>query len=192
MADLNLEPVPENPAKKKQIAMIVTGVACLAILVTLFTKHWLAPADPLEGGMGLRSYSICFQGECEEGTNKALIAEFNERASKSDQKSPIFWIMGYATIITGLLSVGLLIAGVALVAKGKFFLGSVAPTSLALLSLFLTLILACVFVATNPTKGSAMQLGVGWSFWLFGVGVVTGIVGAQMLNKFKPAPDYQI
>jgi hypothetical protein len=192
MGDLNLEPVPENPAKKKQIALIVTAVACLAIAVTLFTKHWLAPADPLEGGMGLRSYSICFQGECEEGTNKALIAEFNRRSGKSDQKSPIFWVMGYAVIIVGIFSIGLLAAGAALVAKGKFFLGSVAPASLALLSLFLGLILACIFVATNPTKGSAMQLGVGWSFWLYGVGTVTGIVGAQMLNKFKPAPDYQI
>ena len=192
MGDLNLEPVPENPAKKKQIALIVTAVACLAIAVTLFTKHWLAPADPLEGGMGLRSYSICFGDQCEEGTNKALIAEFNQRSSKSDQKSPIFWVMGYAVIIVGIFSIGLLAAGAALVAQGKFFLGSVAPASLALLSLFLGLILACIFVATNPTKGSGMQLGVGWSFWLYGVGTVTGIVGAQMLNKFKPAPDYQI
>jgi hypothetical protein len=192
MGDLNLEPVPENPAKKKQIAFIVTAVACVAILVTLVTKHWLAPADPIEGGMGLRSFEICFNDDCEGETNKALIDRINQSPNKSDHKSPIFWIMGYAVIIVGLISVALLGTAAFLVHNGKFFLGRVAPASLALLSLFLALIFACIFVATNPTKGSAFQLGVGWSFWLFGVGVVTGIVGAQMLMKFKPAPDYQI
>lgn len=192
MGDLNLEPVPENPAKKKQIALIVTGVACLALVVTLFTKNWLAPADPVQGGMGLRSYSVCLGDDCVEGTNKALIDQHNESPRKRDHKSPVFWLMGYATMIVGLLSIGFLAAAAILVAKGKFFLGRVAPASLALLSLFLALIFACIFVATNPTKGTAFQLGVGWSFWLFGVGVVTGIVGAQMLMKFKPAPDYQI
>lgn len=185
---LNLEPVPEDPAKKRMIAFVVTGVACVAILVALFTKGWLAPADPLEGGMGLRSWEICYEGECEGQTNKALIDELNERASDSDKKSPVFWVMGYATILLGLISVGLLAAGAVLVHKGRFYLGSIAPPSLALLTLFLALITAMIFVATNPTKGTGMQLGAGWSFWTFGVGVVGGIVGAQMLMKFKPAP----
>jgi hypothetical protein len=49
------------------------------------------------------------------------------------------------------------------------------------------LISGCVFVATKP--GPAGMVGVGMSFWLFGAGVVMGIVGAQMLAKVIRPPD---
>jgi hypothetical protein len=185
---LNLEPVPENPVKKKQIALAVTAAAVLMLAVALFTKSWLAPADPLGGGMGLRSYHITFKGETVgEGTNKALIASHNERARKSDKKGPAFWIAGYGTLIVGLLAIAALTTAGVLVARGGFFLGPIAPSSVALLTLFLVLVLGAVFLATNPTRGTNFQLGASWSFWLFGAGVVTGIVAAQLLNKFKPA-----
>lgn len=186
---LNLEPVPENPAKKRQIAFGVTGAACLLILVALFTKSWLRPADPLEGGMGVRSYEVCFGDDCESGTNKGLIEKFNQMLPEKEKRSPVFWIVGYVILISGLASVAFLAIAAALVAKGKFYLGKVAPMSVALLFLFLALIAGGVFMATNPTRGTALQLGTGWGFAVFGAGVVLGIVAAQMLTKFKPADD---
>lgn len=108
---------------------------------------------------------------------------------EKEKRSPVFWITGYVILIGGLASVVFLGISVALVAKGKFYLGKVAPMSLALLALFLSLIAGGVFMATNPTRGTALQLGTGWGFVAFGAGVVLGIVGAQMLTKFKPADD---
>ena len=45
----------------------------------------------------------------------------------------------------------------------------------------------CVFVATKP--GPPGMVGVGLSFWLFGVGCVMGIAGAQMIAKVNRPPD---
>jgi amino acid transporter len=187
MGELNLEPVPEDPVKKRRIAVGVAAAAVVALAISLFGGHWLAPADPLQGGMGLRGYKICFNDSCESRGNKELIDDWNE-SNRSDKKSPVFWVAGYVTLGAIVLAIALLGAAALLVSRGRFYLGrSLAPTGLALLLLFVALIAGMIFVATNPTKGTAIQLGVGWTFWLFGVGVVTGIVGAQMLNKFKPA-----
>jgi hypothetical protein len=190
---LNLEPVPENPAQKKLIATIVAGAAILALALTLFTHRWLKAGGDLDAGVGLFGVKICPpDGDCETMSNKEMIEKYNESADTfgHEKKSPVWWLAGYATFGMILLSIGALIAAIVLVHNGKFFLGSMAPTSISLLLLFLTLIVGMIFVATNPTKGEAMQLGVGWTFWIFGVGVVGGIVGSQMLNKFKPAPNY--
>jgi len=195
MADLNLEPVPENPAKKKQIAFIVAAVAILAIGATLFSHNWLSAGGEIEGGLGLRGYEICFMGQCQSQSNKALIDDFNEGekrkaemlGGKADTKSPAFWIAGYLTLVAGfgtILSLGLAIA---MVAQGKWWAKPMPPTSAAFLFLFLGLAGAVVFLVTNPTSGTAFQLGTGWAFWVFGLGTVVGIAATQMLAKFKPA-----
>jgi hypothetical protein len=44
-----------------------------------------------------------------------------------------------------------------------------------------------VFVATKP--GPNGMVGVGLSFWIFGVGCVMGIAGAQMMAKVNRPPD---
>jgi hypothetical protein len=63
----------------------------------------------------------------------------------------------------------------------------IAPTTIALLGGMLALISGCVFVATKP--GPAGMVGVGSSFWLFGVGCVVGIVSAQLLARVNRPPD---
>lgn len=196
---LNLEPVPENPAKKKLQAYIVTGVACVLMLVTLFTNSWLGAGGGVEGGMGLRGYELCMRGDCIDGSNKGLIDEHNARVKemkemgyggKAEEKSSIFWIAGYLTLAFGLLSVIALIASAVMVAKDKFVTRPMAPTSAAMLCLFLGLLGAVLFLVTNPTRGMAFQLGTGWGFFGFGAGSIAGIVAAQLLVKFKPAdPD---
>ena len=162
--DLDLNPKPENPQQKKMIAMGIAIAAALAITTTLFTHRWLAAGGGLDAGFGLMSLKVCDPGgECQSQSNKELIDQYNATAGRfgrgDDKKGPGFWLAGYATLVTG---------------------------ALAVIFLFLALIAGCVFVATNPSRGTTLQLGVGWSFWVFGVGVVGGIVGAQLLAKFKP------
>ncbi len=282
--DLNLEPRPENPARKRTIALIVTILAIVALGVCMFTKRWQRVGqDDHRVGMGLISVEECHEGKCVTQSNKEFVEgringtianinaaigdigklrgyvsrdvatddtfgdgydmygrpmTFEERLCSGDldaaysrmlddeaildgkrppersttfmcrlvergaadprklpeTKSMASWLTGWITMVLIGLAVLSMITAVVLVAQGKFFLGPLAPTSWAILFLFLALILGCIFVASNPTRGERLdvllgyQLGVGWSFWVFGVGVVLGIAGTQMLVKFKPAP----
>lgn len=195
MGDLNLEPVPENPAKKKQIAFAVAVAAILAIGATLISHSWLRAGGGIDAGFGLRSMKACGGGECMSQTNKAIIDEINKNAEemreagfgKGETKSALFWIGGYVTIIAGLGAIISLVLSVVMVAKGQFWLKPIPPTSAAFLFLFIGLLGAVIFLVTNPTKGTGLQFGTGWAFWVFGVGTVTGIVASQLLVKFKPA-----
>ncbi len=286
--DLNLEPRPENPVRKKQIALAVSITAIVALLVCMFTRQWQrAEQSDRQVAMGLMSIEMCAGGRCTTMSNKEFVdreingtiadlkqaigdvgrlrgfvsrdlatddtygdgydewgrtLSFEDRLCSGDldgayqrmldeervldprsagepmatrmlcnlgganpnkipsSKSSIGWLTGWITLVLIGLAVLSLGAAVVLVAQGKFFLGPIAPTSWAILCLFLALIAGCIFVASNPTRGenldllfmfkydASFQLGVGWSFWVFGVGVVLGIVGTQMLVKFKPAP----
>lgn len=195
MGDLNLEPVPENPAKKKQIAFAVAGAAVLALVLTLFSHSWLRAGGGIDAGFGLRSMNVCMGGECESQTNKKIIDEHNKNAEemreagfgKVETKSALFWIAGYLTGFAAVGAIVCLILSVVMVAKGQFWLKPIPPTSGAFLFLFIGLLGAVVFLVTNPTKGTGMQFGTGWAFWVFGIGTVTGIVASQLLVKFKPA-----
>lgn len=199
--DLNLEPKPENPAQKRKIAMALAFISAAMILATLFTHGWLRAAAGIDAGFGLMSIEVCDPDEgCQSKSNKALIDETNEAireakrygmAGGQDEKGPMFWLMGYATLGFALLAAAsLIVAGVTL-GQGKLMIKPIAPTSTAMLFLFLSLVTACVFVATNPTRGTGMQLGVGWAFWTFGLGNVVGILSVPMMLKFKPVePDH--
>jgi hypothetical protein len=63
----------------------------------------------------------------------------------------------------------------------------IAPTTIALLGVMIGLITGCVFIATKP--GPTGMVGVGLSFWIFGVGCVMGIAAAQMMAKVNRPPD---
>jgi hypothetical protein len=286
--DLNLEPKPENPARKRQIALAISIVAIVALAVAMFTKRWQRVGqDDHRVGMGLISVEECREGKCVTRSNKDFVENrinrtvgelseaitnlgklrgfvsrdlstvdefgdgydmygeprtFENRLCSGDldgayqrmldeervldprtakrpgdevstafmcrlvmnnatdprklpeKKSMVGWLTGWITMILLGLSVISLGAAVIQVAQGKFFVGPIAPTSWSILCLFLSLIVGCIFVASNPTRGENLdvllgyQLGVGWSFWLFGAGVVLGIAGTIQLTKFKPAP----
>lgn len=95
--------------------------------------------------------------------------------------SGAFPITGFITMgLSILAAIGLIwSAVVALQKKRPEF--KVAPTTIALLSIFVAMITGCIFVATKP--GFAGMVGVSWSFWLFGAGTVAGIASAQMIAK---------
>ena len=63
----------------------------------------------------------------------------------------------------------------------------ISPATVAILGIMFGMIAGCVFVATKP--GGTGGVGVGWSFWAFGIGCVAGIVAAQLLAKQIRPPD---
>jgi len=186
---LNLEPVIEDPVKKRNVAMAISIIAVIALGVSLVTHSWYRAGGDIDAGMGLLSVEVCERGSCQSFSNKELIDDYNDQVGPDKQKGPTFWIAGWATLISTIAAMIALGLAALRVGQGHYYLGAkLAPAMLALGLLFVALVCGAVFLGTNPTRGTAFQLGVGWSFAAFGVGIVGGIVGAQKLTKFRPAP----
>lgn len=188
-----------GPPKKdtRQLAMALAAAAAVCMLYAAFTHHWLANGNKhLEFGFGLRTAFSCgtdYGGKttCESRTNDDVVTEFKEleKASHSAQKlaSSAFVPAGWVTLISIILGALGLLASAALAFRKLAPDLPVAPTTVGLLGCMVGLISGCVFVATKP--GPPGMVGVGMSFWLFGAGVVMGIVSAQMLAKVIRPPD---
>lgn len=188
-----------GPPKKdtRQLAMALAAAAAVCMIYAAFTHHWLANGNKhLEFGFGLRSAFSCgtdYGGKttCEWRSNDDVVTEFKEleKASRSPQKlaSSAFVPAGWITLISIILGALGLLAAAGLAFKKLAPDLPIAPTTIGLLGCMVGLISGCVFVATKP--GPPGMVGVGMSFWLFGAGVVMGIVGAQMLAKVIRPPD---
>jgi hypothetical protein len=192
VGELNLEPVPEDPVKKRQTAAILAFVAAVALLFCGVSRRWYA-ADGVDAGWGPRGWS-CDLEECDElrgsKSNFEIIDHVKKRyemfGKSKDAPTIAQPIAGWITIISILLAVaGLLWGGIAAL-QGGIPVRPIAPSSLALLGLFFGLIAGMAFVAMNPFREKGFSgFGLSWPFWLFGAAVVTGIVAAQMLAKHK-------
>jgi hypothetical protein len=188
-----------SPPKKdtRTLATALAAAAAVCMLYAAFTHHWLANGNKhLEFGFGLRSSFACgtdYQNNttCDWRKNADVVDEFREleKSSHSPQKlaSSAFVPAGWITLFAILAGALGLLASVGLALKKAAPDLPVAPTTIGLLGCMVGLISGCVFVATKP--GPAGMVGVGMSFWLFGAGVVMGIVGAQMLAKVIRPPD---
>jgi hypothetical protein len=197
---LNLEPVPENLAQKKLIYAIVAFVAAALFLFAAGSRRWMA-ADNADVGFGPRGWTCpaCTPGGPVSGSksNAELVKAVREwrkymlnRGMPASElvkdPSDAFPIFGWITLALCIVSAaGLIASGATALGKGVPT-RPIAPTSIALAGIFLGLISGMVFVALNPTrdKGIAM-VGVSYAFWIFGVAVVSGIIAAQKLNRFK-------
>jgi hypothetical protein len=99
------------------------------------------------------------------------------------EAKPATGAFAWAGVVTMVLS---LIGGLALAAAGglafkdRFVRKPIALTTVALLTLCLSLVAACVFVGAKP---QGLPLGVSWPFFLYSAGVVVALAGAQMLSK---------
>jgi hypothetical protein len=177
------------PALKKDtrmLAVTLAGLAGLMLIAASFTKAWLV--NPHYGvGFGLFSMSTCNGGECASISNLDFMAKAREFAP--DEVSSVFAPIGIITMILCLVgALGLLVTAYFGFVK-KRIAWPIMPQTVALLGVMGALLTGCVFIATKP--GGVGAVGVGWSFWAFGIGSVAGIIGAQMLNKLiKPVdPD---
>jgi hypothetical protein len=169
------------------IGLAVVAAACLVF--ACFTRTWLANSSNYESiGFGLRSAFDC-EGlgdkTCVELSNATIVDQLRETGDSHE--SAAFVPCGWATLIASLLSAAGLLAAAALALARKHPALPMTPSTIALLGIMVALITGCVFVATKP--GPPGYVGVGLSFWVFGVGAVLGIAGAQMLARVNRPED---
>jgi hypothetical protein len=176
-------------------------VAAACLVFAALGHTWLVNASRYTDlGFGLRDNFECrtsysFDGATEHGKqacewrgNGELVKQWREMGPKAARTtSGAFAPMGWATFIVALVAALGLAAAAALGFLRKTPRLPMAPTTLALLGVMAGLITGCVFVATKP--GPAGMVGVGMSFWIFGVGCVMGIAGAQMMAKLNRPLD---
>jgi hypothetical protein len=187
-----------EPLKKdlRPLAMGLAVAAAACLIFAAFTRQWLVNAGRYtEYGFGLRdnyqcmtSYGESSEQQCQEMTNSAVVEMFASAGPRGEKMSSAAFVpMGWVTFVVSLLAaLGLL--GAAFLAFKKIQRPlPVAPTSIGLLFGMIGLITGCVFVATKP--GPPGMVGVGVSFWVFGVGTVMGIAASQMLAKLTRPPE---
>ena len=180
--------------------MLATGLcpaAAACLLYAAFTHTWLVNGSRFgEIGFGLRgnhecaaSFGLASEAQtCIELTNSAFIEKWRALgANAAKLTSSAFAPVGWITFIVALLgALGLAVSAGFGAAKRSMSL-PIAPTTVGLLAVMIGLITGCVFVATKP--GPAGMVGVGLSFWVFGIGCVMGIAGAQLMAKVNRPPD---
>ena len=193
-----------EPAKKdlRPLAASLCAAAAACLLFAAFSHTWLSNANRYgESGMGLRSNYDCatsWVGEdrlssetrqqCVWLSNQQLVAKWRELGVNAARfTSSAFVPAGWITFIVALLAALGLVTAAVLGALKRPVTWPMAPTTIALLGVMIGLISGCVFVATKP--GPAGTVGVGLSFWIFGVGCVVGIAGAQLMAKVNRPPD---
>jgi hypothetical protein len=188
-----------EPARKdlRPLATALCAVAAACLVVAALSHAWLVNASRYHDvGFGLRDNFECrtsyaFAGAteqakqvCEWRGNAQLVKQWREMGPEAAKlTSGAFAPMGWATFIIALVAALGLAAAAVLGFLRKTPRLPMAPTTLALLGVMAGLITGCVFVATKP--GPAGMVGVGMSFWIFGVGCVMGIAGAQMMAKLN-------
>ncbi|MEO8844065.1 MAG: hypothetical protein ABI591_04750 [Kofleriaceae bacterium] len=184
-------PKPRNP----HLVAAAAFVAAFALAFSCFSSRWLANAgSDGEIMMGLRSTTECGSvgillgpkpDECRTEDNSAYAEEW--RGMTGQYYSASWAPFGTITTIAVLLgALGLFGAGVLGLSKTKPNL-PLSPSTVALLGIMISLITGCVFVATKPGPGGFV--GVGVTFWIFGIGAVIGIFVATVLAKLNRPVD---
>lgn len=192
--DLSGKPKSDNRMLAISLAVIAAGL----MLFAAFSKNWVgrpAPIDISFGPLGCHHCSLDDLGTEDGGgdmSNYAFITMLRDRADMyggDDQThaSSAFAPMGTISFVLLLLAGVGLLASAGLAAKKLRKDLPIAPTTVALLALMLSLLTACVFVATKP--GGPGFVGVSLGFWCYGIGAVMGIASAQMLAKLLRPVD---
>ena len=184
-------PKPRNP----QLAAAAAFAAAIALIFSCFSSRWLANAgSDGEIMMGLRSTTECGSvgillgprpDECRTKANGEYAEEW--KGSTGQYYSASWAPFGLITTVAVLVgALGLLGAAVIGLLKTKPST-PVSPSTVALLGIMVALITGCVFVATKPGPGGFV--GVGVTFWIFGVGAVIGVFVATVLAKLNRPVD---
>ncbi len=168
-------------------AMILAFIAAAALLFTVVSKRWLTMREG-DIGFGLTHFSMCHDGTCDSKSNAEVVTQIRRNATDFDGKDPTksgFVPLGWIALLSTALA-ALALAGAAGVfaSKRKASLPGSLP-GLALWLLFVSLLVAMIFVARKP---GGREFGVGYTFWIFGVANVLGIVAAQILARRPPGP----
>ncbi len=176
--------IPAPATKDTRMLGIGLALAAAALLLfAAFSRHWLSRPMLNDIGFGPRGCANCdVFGGGGHMSNGAFVSALREtEPSAAETTSGAFAPMGWATFGLCIAASLGLIAAAALAFMRKRLELPIAPTTVALLAIMISLITGCVFVATKP--GGPGFVGVAIGFWCFGVGSVLGIAAAQMLAK---------
>lgn len=177
-----------------RVPLVAMTIAAAALLVIAsFSKSWLVNSGVGDMGFGPTGFRGCLLGmNCDISSNGEAIAWLRENkelvrqarltaGATSSSASGAFSPMGYLAFgATMLGAVGLLVTAVLAYRKERPQL-PFSPARVALFWMLVGLFAGCAFVATKP--GWHGLIGVGWGFWIFAIGIVAGIAGAQRLAK---------
>lgn len=212
---LNLDGTPKD---NRNLAIGLAIAAALCILFASVSRHWVGRpgrgswvsetvgfgpigcsncgAFLYEGGGSMTNgkFMNLLREEIQEtGTFGGAYYAGNLKEFQSVDKltSKAFAPMGWATFGLGILAgISLLVTAFLAFRKQRKDL-PVSPASIALLSTMGAMITGMVFVATKPL--GPVGVGVQYGFWIFGTGLVLGIVASQMLAKLiKPIDEEMV
>lgn len=180
--DLNPQPKKDN----RQLAIGLAVAAAVLLLFAAFSRSWVARPAPMDvgfGPMGARGVGEFIGSSEGKMSNGEFVAKLREMSPSDADKitSSAFAPMGWATFGLLLIAALALLATAGIAVKDKRPELAVSPASISLLAIMVSLITACVFVATKP--GGPGFVGVAMGFWAYGLGAVLAIVSAQMLAK---------
>jgi hypothetical protein len=169
-------------AKRKSTARILCLIAAAMVILPCIGLHWLrAPARFGDAGMSLLSIDMCVEGFGDEPACQSM-SNFTvaKMMRKAGEGKGAFAYAGIATIVLSVISGLALLAAGGLAFKDRFIRKPIALTTVALIGLCFALVAACVFIGAKPP---GLPFAISWPFFLYALGVVLGIAGAQMLSK---------
>jgi hypothetical protein len=204
-----------TPKDNRMLAIGLAVAAALCLLFAAVSKHWVGRpggywisqpvgfgptgcdncgAFLLEGGGDMTNGKFMTQlREDIVETGGFAGAMYADESFRSVDKltSKAFAPMGWVTFGLGIVAgISLLVTAFLAFKKQRKDL-PVSPASIALLSTMGAMITGMVFVATKPL--GPMGVGVQYGFWIFGTGLVLGIIAAQMLSKLiKPIDEEMV
>jgi hypothetical protein len=182
--DLNPQPKKDN----RQLAIGLAIAAAALLIFSAFSRSWVERPQLMGdagigfGPMGCHGCGIVV-GHEGNMSNGAFVSAMRELLGTEGERtsSAAFAPMGWVTFGLALIAGLALLWGAFVTYRNKRPELAMSPPSIALLSLMVCMITACVFVATKP--GGPGFVGVSLGFWAFGGGLVAGIVAAQMTAK---------
>jgi hypothetical protein len=184
--------------QNRALAIVLALVAAAGLGVAAFGPRWLTHADSDRDGFGLRTLELC-ERECKTVSNFELVELINlERETIAEQNKSLapqaqrelprkpwggFPVVGMIALVSCLIAAGGLVAGSLLAMANQRPDWPIMPTTLAVLGLLLAIVNGCVFVATKPAGTALDHMGVGWTFFVFGAGIVMGLAAVFPLNR---------
>jgi len=195
--------------RRRAVAIALAFLSAVGLVVAAFGDRWLtvpeyggdsnpsSPFRPRSAAIGLRTFERCKAGTCTQMSNSDLIdvleAEI-ETIKQANLKLPAkeqlplprppwhgFPVVGLMAFVFALIAAAGLLVGGVLAAAGKRVELPIMPTTIAVLGLALSIITACIFIATKPDLTEALV--VGWTFITYGVAAVVGLAAVFPLNR---------
>jgi len=191
--------------KSRLMPILLAFVGAAGLVVAAFGPRWLADPDHAKVGFGLTTFEDCIsKSTCKSGSIADLldkidheivqIEKLNETLPPREQmavpKKPWrgFPVVGMIAFIGSLAAAGGIVVAAIFGLANKRPAVPILPTTVAVLGLFFAIVAGCVFVATKPAAVQMME--VGWSFFVFGGGIVTSLIAVFPLNRLiRPIDD---